>query len=109
MSEQQSLFEQECESIRQERSSYKLGRPKGVVKFMDILSAIFWFSGFIALALIPFTEVTLLQATCLFVIHYTIAPSEVDMAQGVIKGMAEDLGCIRANLATIRRKNDENL
>lgn len=106
MSKQQELFEQECESIRQERAGYKLSRPRGVVKFLDGLSTIFFFSAFIALALVPLTEVTLLDATCLFVIHYAIQPSEMDLAERMIFGMAEDLARIRASLAVIKNKKD---
>jgi hypothetical protein len=60
-------------------------------------------AGFVALALVPFTEITLLQATCLFVIHYTIAPTDFDYARWLLKGLAEDMAHIRANLTLIRK------
>lgn len=106
-SSEDSYYTEECEAIKQERTTYKLIRPRGIVGFESALSAAFYFAAFIALILVPFTEITLLQATCLFVIHYTIAPSEVDLGEALIKGIAEDLGHIRANLAAMRIRNNE--
>jgi len=100
-------FDMECEVIRKERASYSLSRPRNIVRFEGFLSAIFYFLGFIALALIPFSQITLMEATCLFVISYVIAPSEIDLGESVIKGMAEDLGYIRANLSCIRKAREE--
>ena len=102
MSTPYEKFIKECEAIKLERESYKFPH-KGTDKFFDLLSALFFFSGFIALFSIPFSQVTLLDATCLFVIHFAIAPSDGDRFERMAKGMAEDLGNIRANIATIRK------
>ena len=97
-------FEKECEAIRQERETYQVERNQVAgVKILDWLSTAFLFAGFVALALTPFTGITLLEATCLFIIHYTIAPTDLDYARKPFKGMAVDLAHIRANLSVMRK------
>lgn len=99
-------FENACEAIRQERTTYAQSNPPIAIKILYIVSTVFFFAAFGALVLVPFTDVSLLQATCLFVIHYTVAPSEADLAQGAIKGATVDLANIRASLDVLRNRRD---
>lgn len=106
MNQEFNDFEKECEAIRHERNTYILPN-RGAQKFLTVLSAVFFFAGFIALILIYFTNVTLLQATCLFVISYIIEPTDGDRYESMAKGIAEDLGNIRASLAVMRKNSEE--
>lgn len=74
------------------------------LKILDRLSTLFLFSGFAALVLVPFTAISLLHATCLFVIHHTLSLTDLDRAESILKGIAEDMGYIRANTTIIRKR-----
>ena len=101
MNKFESAIELETEKIRIERESYPAGKYNASKKFFDYASLIFLASGFIALVLIFFTDVTLLQAACLFVISYVISPTDGDRYESQIKCMAEDLANIRINTTVI--------
>ncbi len=101
MEKSEEHFAKEREIIANERSSY-LFPNKGVNKFFDYLSAVFFFSGFGALLLIFFTEITLIDATCLFIISYVVQPSDGDRFEPIVKGIAEDLGNIRLNTSFLK-------
>ena len=103
MSEWEKNYEKEYSSIKEEREFYP-GNTEGnkfAYKLFDVLSFLFQASGFIALILIFFTDITLVQATCLFVIGYVISPSDGDRYELQVKGMVEDLGHIRLNTTII--------
>jgi len=101
-----AIYEEECENVRQERNTYKENQRNPAMKFYSWLSTFFLFVGFIALILVPFTEASLLHATCFFVISYTISPTDLDHSGQIFKGIAEDLGHIRANISVIRRRGE---
>jgi hypothetical protein len=102
----QSDFQKECEIIIEERKGYKGNKGFGSIKFFDIISTVFLFVGIIILILVPFTEISLLQATCFFVISYTLSPTDLECSAHMIKGIAEDLGNIRANISVIRKRGE---
>lgn len=98
-------FENECNVIRQERANYSVWRGHLMgLKVFDWLSTAFLFAGFAALILVPFTTISLLQATCLFVIQHTLSLTDLDRAEAVFKGIAEDMANIRANINLIRKR-----
>ncbi len=98
-------YQEEYENISNERANYKIsGSTKKGQKIFEIIAALFLGMGFISLFLMFFTEITLLQATCFFVIAYTLQPSDGDRYQSIIKGVTEDLAHIRLN-TTILSKN----
>lgn len=79
-------------------------KHKGVKRFFDILGAFFFFLGFGSLVATFFTEVTLVQATCFFIIGYIVKPTDGDRYESLIRGMVEDLGHIRAHLTHSSQK-----
>ncbi len=87
------------EAIQAERLNYK-SKNTGGFKFMDTMSFVFYCGGFICLgfALFSFYEITIFHATCLFIISYVVSPSDGDRYEEMVKGMAKDLGYIRAHL-----------
>lgn len=92
----EDLFELEVLELKRQR--FLQQRPnKNMKKFFDVISAIFLFTGFLALVASFFTKITLLDATCLFVISYVIQPSDLEIAEEQLKGIAEDLANIRLN------------
>ena len=103
MDKWENIYKEEEQAIKQERNFYSGVGNDGGIKILDGLSMIFMVAGFVALALIYFTDITLIQATCLFIISHVIAPSDGDIFRQVVKGMAEDLGYMRLNLIVIRK------
>ncbi len=103
MSKWDEKHQQEVDLIIKERETYFLNEGP-VLVFFEKLSFAFMTMGFIALISVFFTEITLINATCLFVISYTIMPTDGDRQRAIIKGMAEDLANIRVN-TTITSKN----
>jgi len=103
MDKWERTYKIEEEAIKEERKFYPGAGNEVGIKVLDVLSLIFLLSGFVALILIFFTDVTLVQATCLFVISYTIAPSDGDIFRQGIKGIMEDVGYIRLNITVIRK------
>lgn len=101
MNEFEKSFEKEAEIILTERKTYPGIENNLPNKVYDYLSLIFLISGFVALILIFFTNVTLLQATCLFVISYIVKPTDTDRRELENKCMAEDLAHIRMNTTII--------
>jgi len=99
------LSQQESDAIKRERASYAFEEKPGVA-FFHYLSNAFMALGFIPLALVFFTEITLIQATCFFVIGYTLTPTDVDSNRTVIKGVTEDVANIRLNTAVISKKDN---
>lgn len=97
------LSQQESDAIKSERIAYAFEEKAGL-KFFYYLSNVFMVLGFISLALVFFTEVTLVHATCFFVIGYTLTPTDVDSNRVVIKGVTEDIANIRLNTAVISKK-----
>lgn len=101
MNEHEENILKEIDIILQERKSY----PKAYInkdhKIFDFLSLIFMGLGFVSLILIYFTNITLIQATCFFIISYILKPSDTDRYKFFIKSISEDLGNIRANTAVM--------
>ncbi len=110
MSDWEKNYEKEYFSIKNERESYPGGTEgeKFAYKLFDKLSFVFQISGFIALTLVFFTDTTLVQATCLFVIGYVVSPSDGDRYERQIKGIVEDLGHIRLNTTIIGKHIKKN-
>jgi len=98
-------YQEEYTNIKNERTNYKISNDTEIgQKIFEVLSTLFLSIGFISLILVYFTEITLLQSTCFFVIAYTLQPSDGDRYQSIIKGITEDLAHIRLN-TTIFSKN----
>lgn len=86
--------------ISEERDTYyDVLNIKKNNKIMEYISIFFFFSGFLSLALIPFTNITLIDATCLFIISHVFGPTDGELQAGLLKGLAVDLGLIRANIS----------
>ena len=96
-------FQEICQSIKEERGTYQPSH-KGTNKFFDVLSLLFLLAGFGALIAIFFTDVTIVEATCLFVISYVVAPTDGDRYESMVKGIAEDVGFTRAHLEFLNTK-----
>ena len=109
MNDWKSLYQEEATTIKEERASYPVNSKKPNIgyKFFEYLSNLFLVCGFVALGLLFFTEITLVQATCLFVISYVIHPTDGDRYESQLKGIAEDLANIRIN-TTILGKYGKN-
>lgn len=103
-SSKQTDFEKECALIIRERLTYQENRPgeSVAVKFYDWLSFGLLLVGILGLLLMPFTDITLLQVTCIFIISRALAPSDLDYTRPMLKGIAEDLGHVRASVTVIR-------
>ena len=94
--------QKEVELIKLERASYTFNEKAGVFIFHSI-SLIFTAFGFTALISIFFTNITLIDATCLFVIGYVLDPKDSEINRLAIKGMLEDIANIRLNTAVISK------
>lgn len=91
----QILFREEGKLISDDRATYE-GHERSVgEKFFETLAVCFLGAAFLSLPLIFFTEVTLVQSTCLFVISFVLQPTDGDRYQSQIKGIAQDLAHIR--------------
>lgn len=95
-------YQHEVDLITQERKTYPLNE-KPILVFFEYLSFSFMAVGFILLIASLFTDITLLNATCFFVISYTIMPTDGDRHRSIIKGIAQDLANIRASNAIISK------
>lgn len=99
-----NAFDIEASAITTERLSYVSNTNGPVMRLFDILSTLFLCAGFIGLVAIFFTDITLIQTTCLFIISFIISPSDGDRFSSLIKGIAEDIAHIRANLTVISKE-----
>ncbi|MGW8169869.1 MAG: hypothetical protein ACWGHH_07695 [Sulfurovaceae bacterium] len=97
-------FNDEAKKIKFERIGYT--KDTTGERILDYLSAGFQFVGFVALILVFFTDITLVQATCFFVIGYTIAPTYMELSSNLIKQIAEDIIHIRINTKIGNYKED---
>ncbi len=104
-------FKAEAYLIKQERQHYPLsikGEDDYVLKLFEYLSVIFLGIGFLSLILTFFTKITLVQATCFFVIsgillfnRHMLENTDGERYEEIIKGIAEDMGNIRASIFVI--------
>ena len=99
MPDWEESFQKEAAEIANERNSYASKAQDPIKRVFDITSVIFLALGFISLIAIFFTDITLVQATCFFVISYVISPTDGDRFESMLKGIAQDLANIRANTA----------
>lgn len=92
-------FQEICDALKSERAIYR-DQLSGIKKFIDIVSTVFLFSGFVFLLASFFfsPEITIFHATCLFIISYCVGNSDGDRYEAIIKGMAEDIAHIRVHL-----------
>ena len=103
MNKWDKIYKEEEQAIKEERTSYSADGEEGGLKILDGLSMIFMIAGFVALVLVFFTDITLIQATCLFVIGHVVGPSDGDLYKNALKGITEDMGYMRLNLTVIRK------
>ena len=100
-------YTEEHDSIKNEvelrESVSKISGNFGL-KFFEISSLLFLIAGFITLVMCAFTEVTLLNVTCLFVISHVLAPTDMDFAKGLLNGVSINLAVVRLNTAIIAKK-----
>lgn len=104
MSKWSDSFLKESDSLKKEREGYPAGRFSDAFRVYDVLSFLFLIAAFISLASVPFTDVTLLDATCLFVISHVVAPKEGDRFEKVFKGISEDIAHIRVNAVILAKE-----
>ena len=97
MSKWQESYQKEAETISAERASYKNSKQHLGTKIFDKLSLMFLLCGFLGLVLVPFTSVTLVQATCFFVISFVLSPTDGDRYEAMLKGISEDMANVRIN------------
>jgi fatty-acid desaturase len=107
MSKWQESYQKEAENIAAERAAYQNSSQRIGAKIFDKLSLLFLLSGFVSLGLVAFTEVTLVQSTCFFVISFVLSPTDGDRLETMLKGMAEDLANIRINTAIESKSKSE--
>jgi len=107
MSKWDEKYQREVDLIQKERNTYALSESP-ILVFFEKLSFAFMAMGFIALISVFFTDVTLINATCFFVIGYTIMPTDGDRQRAITKGMAQDLANIRASTAIISKDEKSN-
>lgn len=99
MPDWEESFQKESSEIVTERNSYASKAQDPIKRVFDITSVVFLALGFISLIAVFFTDITLVQATCFFVISYVISPTDGDRFESMLKGIAQDLANIRANTA----------
>jgi hypothetical protein len=104
MSSWEESYKKEFEVIARERETYPSKLDDSVKKLFDVVSFCFLIAGFIALAAVFFTQITLVQATCFFVISFVVKPSDGDRMESLIKGMAQDLANIRISALMVSKK-----
>ena len=95
----QESYQKEAEVVSAERASYKNSKQHLGAKIFDKLSLIFLLCGFLSLVSVPFTGITLVQATCFFVISFALSPSDGDRYELMMKGIAEDVANLRIHTA----------
>lgn len=93
------------ERIQSERSAYK-NKYAGTLKFHSFIAMIFYKAGLITLVLtalsyfdvidLPLEVLGIFYATSFYLIGYITEPTDGDRYEEMVKGIAEDMGNIRA-------------
>ncbi|PZO83709.1 MAG: hypothetical protein DI626_08815 [Micavibrio aeruginosavorus] len=97
----EEMIDIEKQKIIDERKTYKFPNL-GTKKFFEYVATGFFFFGFATLLLAFFTDLTLIHATCFFVISHVIQPTDGDRYETIVKGIAEDLANIRLNTTFLK-------
>ena len=97
MPDWEESFQKETATIATERNGYASKAQDPIKRIFDITSVVFLVLGFVSLIAMFFTDITLVQATCFFVISFVLSPTDGDRFETMLKGMAQDLANIRAN------------
>ncbi len=95
MRDWEEKYKEESSKVIQERSNYAKINNRLGVNIFEKLSIIFLGFGFISLLMIPFTEMTLIQSACIFIISHVLSPNDTNRYESVIKGVVEDVANIR--------------
>jgi hypothetical protein len=97
MSDWEESLQKEIATISAERNGYASKAQYPIKRIFDLTSVVFLVLGFVSLIAMFFTDITLVQATCFFVISFVLSPSDGDRFETMLKGMAQDLANIRAS------------
>lgn len=83
--------------IKIERQTYKYKFPY-YLKVHSLAAMLFSYAGYASLiaAAFSYADITIFHATCLLIIGYIIEPTDGDRYEEMVKGIAEDLGNVRA-------------